>query len=165
MKQYLLTKNILLLLKVQFITFMILPLSTLIDCWHHKLINSSFPITPLSPGYCYEFGKEKDYVFLSSRLSQHSLPCANILFPMHSLFNVLCQPSYVFPYCHNNVKSSAHMIFECNFACNLWNWFSNIYNIHFPINNINACWKVLDMDSSQAKVVIIFCVVHNINVV
>lgn len=55
-----------------------------------------------------------------------------------------------------------HLIFDCTYAKNIWNWLKGILNLPYSIKSIEDCQKVLDMAWSDQAKAVIHAIISNI---
>jgi ribonuclease HI len=66
--------------------------------------------------------------------------------------------------CCKQSESSWHLFFECDFAVQIWMWFSSIININCTFNSPYDIWSICDRGwSPQCKIVILSALICIIN--
>lgn len=54
--------------------------------------------------------------------------------------------------CFKSFESTHHLFFECSVSVQIWDWFSNLINLNFHINNTDDLWRICDREVGAANV-------------
>jgi ribonuclease HI len=97
---------------------------------------------------------------VSWRLMHDKLPTDDNLMLRGCLLPSVCS------LCFQQVETSFHLFFDCVFAVNIWNWFSEIIGLNLNFNSIEDIWLLCDRNwKPQCKVVIKSALVNIISTI
>jgi ribonuclease HI len=68
--------------------------------------------------------------------------------------------------CNNQVESSFHLFFECQYAIKLWSWLVGCLNVTLQFYSMDDIWKLCDLNwSPQIKVTITAAIINLLNTI
>jgi hypothetical protein len=68
--------------------------------------------------------------------------------------------------CNNQVESSFHLFFECQYAIKLWSWLAGCLNVTLQFYSMDDIWKLCDLNwSPQIKVTITAAIINLLNTI
>lgn len=68
--------------------------------------------------------------------------------------------------CTLSSESSFHLFMECNFAVQIWNWLSGVFNCNINLSSFSDTLQVINnAASSQCKLVMLSAIIHSFHIV